>query len=179
MSVLANFDINNNFWEVNPGFKILGEFAKFYRKDTSKGKATSSKVMWAVAWFADVDSENRLKNFTEKDRKILISEEYIKEEKFNWKKYNVLIDYYRETQLSPSKRSLVFLRRKMEEREAFLVKTTYDLDNARDLDGIIANTDKIFSMISKLEQQIEKDESVGGGAVRGGRIESAGERKEI
>jgi len=179
MSVLANFDINNNFWEVNPGFKILGEFAKFYRKDTSKGKATSSKVMWAVAWFADVDSENRLKNFTEKDRKILISEEYIKEEKFNWKKYNVLIDYYRETQLSPSKRSLVFLRRKMEEREAFLVKTTYNLDNARDLDGIIANTDKIFSMISKLEQQIEKDESVGGGAVRGGRTESLGEAKQL
>jgi len=179
MGVLTNFDIDNNFWDINPGFKILGKFATLHKKDRTKGKIRSSTIMWAVAWFADIDSENRLKNFSEVDRKKLIAADLIGDKDFKWKECEPLIEFYRDTQMSLSKKSLIFLRGKMDEREQFLKSVTYNIDNARELDGILANTDKIFSMISRLELQIEKEESLDGGAVRGGRVESAGERKEI
>ena len=179
MSILANFDIDVNFWQINPVFKVTGEFAKFYKKDTSKDKRASSKVMWAISLFADTSKENKLRNYSEKDRKVLISVDWIKDDAFKWGKFTHLVVAYREIELTPSKRSLLFLRQKLEEREMFLSTTTYTIENAKNLDDIIANTDKLFNLVSKLEALIEKEENADAGTVRGGRTESAGERKEI
>jgi len=180
MGVVTNFDIDVSFWDVNPTFKILGEFANFYRSDTSKGKGASSKVMWAIALLEENDQDNKLRTYSEGDRKKIIAEELIRDDKFKWKKYQYLIDYYVESQMSKSKRSLRRLRKKMEEREDFMETTEYTLSNARELDNMFANTEKLFSLIKKLELEIEKEENQsGGGLVRGGRSESAGERKEI
>lgn len=180
MGLISNFDINVNFWDTNPTFKVLGEFAKFYRSDTSKDKRASSKVMWAVCLYVDTSQENHLRKSSNEEKKKMITEEWIRDNDFKWKKYDHLVEEYKKTQLSPSKRSLLFLKEKMEEREAFLKITPYTLENAKDLDSIVANTDKIFTMITKLEDQVEKEENMeGGGALRGGRIESAGERKVL
>lgn len=180
MSILSNFDIETNFWEVNPIFKITGKFAKFYRSDTSRGKAASSKVMWALSLLLDNTKENKLRNFPVKEKQQIIAEEFIRDPKFDWKKHNALIDFYKETQLTSSERSLMFFREKMDEREAFLSSTKYTLDNAKDLDSIVSNTDKLFSMIQKLDLQVEKEKNEeSSGAIRGGRVESAGERKDL
>jgi len=180
MSILSNFNIDTNFWEVNTIFKILGKFAKFYRSDTSRGKAASSKVMWAISLLVDDSKENKLRNFPIKDKQTIIAEEFIRDESFEWKKYVDLIEFYRETQFTKFKRSLLFLKEKMEEREEFLKSVPYTLDNAKDLDNIIANTDKLFGMMQKLEVQVEKEENEeSGGIAKGGRVESAGERKEV
>lgn len=180
MGLIANFDTDANFWEMNPTFKILGKFAKFHTSDTSKGKNASSKVMWAVALYVDTSSENALHRLSSKDKRDIISTDWIKDEKFKWNKYTYLIDEYKRTQLTASKRSLAFFKEKMEERETFLKEVPYTLDNAKELDYIVANTDKLFSMIVKLEAQVDKEESLAdGGDAKGGRKESAGERKEI
>jgi len=180
MSTIANFDINTNFWDANPQFKILGKFAVFYRADTSKGKHVSSKVMWAVALFTDTDKDNKFKNLPKKDKEKIIADEYIRDDKFKWKKYHYLIEYYKETQLTVSKRSLFFFKKKIQEREEFLDKIEYSLENAAELDRIMSNTEKLFGMISGLEAQIEKEDSIeSGGIAKGGRKESASERKEL
>ena len=180
MSVIANFDIDVNFWELNTQFKILGKFATFYRADTSKGKNASSKVMWAIALFTDTDKDNKLRNLPKKDKETIIAAEFIRDVKFKWKKYNDLIEYYKETQLTLSKRSLFFLNDKMQEREDFLKTVAYTIENAGELDKIMANTDKLFSMVARLEDQIEQAESAeDGGIAKGGRTESASERKEL
>lgn len=180
MSVVSNFDLDVSFWEVNPIFKVVGEFASFYRRDTSRGKGTTSKIMWAIALLEDTSDDNKLKTYPEIDRKKIIAEEYIRDEKFDWDKHQKLIDAYVSSQMSKNKRSLRGLRLKMEERESFIMNTPYTIENANDLDRIMANTDKLFSLITKLEQQIEKEENAGsGGLVRGGRVESAGETGAI
>ena len=179
MSIISNYDIGNNFWEINPTYKVLGDFAKFYRADTSKEKWASSKAMWAVALFTDLSSENKFKNLPEDERKILISEEMIRDPKFKWSRYENLIVFYRKIETTTTERSLISLRKKMEERESFLAETSYNLENAKDLDSIIANTDKLFSLISRLESQIEKEKNIGGGITKGGRTESLSENKII
>lgn len=180
MSVLANFDLDVSFWELNPQFKVLGKFATFYRKDTSKAKNASSKVMWAIAFFVDRDRDNKIGRLPTKDKKKIISEELIKDPKFRWNKHIDLIDYYKETQLSRAQRSLSFFEDKMEDREDFLDTQEYTLENAKELDSIIANTEKLFSVISKLITQVEYEETMDSdGIAKGGRKESAGERKEL
>lgn len=179
MSVIGNFDIDANFWELNPIFKVLGKFANFYKNDKSGNRRISSKIMWAVSLFADTDKENRLRNFSEKDRKKLIAEDYLKDEKFDWEKYEQYVDYYRETQLTAAKRSLMKLKTKLEEREEWITSTPYTMENARELDTILANTDKLFSLSARLEAQIEKEENEASGDVRGGRTESLTEQKII
>lgn len=178
-SVTANYNEDANFWETNPQFKILGDFAVFYSKDRTRGKQYSSKIMWALAFFIDTDKDNKFRNFPEAERMTLIEEEFINDKRFTWEEAQYLIDLYEETQLTQQKRSLIFLKRKMEERETFLSKTTYTLDNAKELDLIMANTEKLSNLVSKLEEQIKKEDEAEGGQVRGGRVESASELKQI
>jgi len=178
MSVVASFDMGVNFWQANPQFKVLGKFATFYKNDKSAAKSYSSKVMWAVAFFADTDPDNRLSNFSEKDRKSLIEEDYIQDTEFNWNKYEDLIKFYEETQYTHTERSLVSLKRKLAEREEFINTTKYSIDNAKDLDTIVANTEKLFNLYSKLEQQIKKDKGREGDT-RGGAKESISDKRLI
>lgn len=178
-SVVANYDLNVNFWKSNPQFKSLGAFADLYKNDQSRGKKDSSIVMWAVTLYTDSDKDNKFRNFSDKEKKELIKKEILGKVSFSWNKNQHLIDLYAETQLTQKKRSLIMLRRKMVEREEFLSKSKYTIENAKELDSIIANTDKLFNLLSKLEEQIEKENETEGGQVRGGRTESASERKEI
>jgi len=177
--VIANYSEDVNFWEVNQQFKVLGEFANLYKQDRTKSKLYSSKVMWAVAFFTDIDKENKFKNFPEQERKDLIRNEFVNDKRFLWEEVQYLIDLYSETQLTQQKRSLIMLKKKMEEREKFIAKAKYSLENAKELDTMIANTDKLFSLMSRLEEQIRKDDDAESGQVRGGRLESASELKQI
>ena len=178
MSVISNFDINQNFWKVNPQFKILGDFAKLHKNDKSSGKSYSSKVMWAIAFFADQDPDNRLSNFPEKDRKMLIEEDYIKDKDFDWDKYTDLIEFYKKTEYTRSEQSLDGIKKKLEEREEFIKHTRYTIENAKELDSIIANTEKLFNLVAKLEAQVKKEKSKGGDT-RGGAKESISDKKLI
>ena len=64
---LKNFDLEVNFWKVNPQLKIPEVFSKLYRNDKSKGKHDSSQIMWAIALC--YDPESKFSKQTEKDRK--------------------------------------------------------------------------------------------------------------
>lgn len=178
-SVVANYNEDAIFWDVNPQFKILGKFSELYKKDRTKGKIYSSKVMWAVTFFTELDKDNKFKNFPEEERKDLIETEFVNDNRFTWDAVQYLIDLYLQTQMTQQKRSLIMLKRKMEEREEFLAEAKYSFENAKELDAIIANTDRLFSLMSKLEEQIKKDDESEGGQVRGGRVESASELKQI
>lgn len=178
-TAIANYGEGVNFWKINPQYKLLGLFANLHRRDTSKDKGYSSKIMWAILFFADMTKDNSFRNFPEDERKSLIKDEFMSGTKFNWKDNQNLVDFYIQTQTTQQKRSLMMLKRKMEEREAFLDKSKYTITNAKELDSIIANTEKLFSLLNKLEESIRKEEETDSGQVRGGRTESAGELKQI
>jgi hypothetical protein len=176
MSVLTNFDIDSNFWEVNPQFKIPKKFSEFYKQDTSKHKAHSSKIMWAIALLIDNSSENKFRNLQYSDREKLIAEDYLNDEKFNWDRDDIktLISEYFKLNTSKNERSLFIYEQKLEERDKFIHDTKYDMENASQLDKIISSTKSIFDLIAKLRDEINKEES--SGETKGSLIESASEQ---
>lgn len=179
MSVLESYDPRASFWIVHPQFKSLGIFKNMYESDPSNKRWDSSKKMWAIAFLVDNSKFNKFKNFPEEDRKKLIEEGIMGDKKFKWGSLQKYIELYEDSELSTLRRSLRILNIKVEDRNNFLSTITYTVENAKEIDSIIANTDKIFDLILKLEKQIEKEESEQSGAVRGGRQESLSEQKTI
>jgi hypothetical protein len=176
MGVLNNFDLDTNFWQVNPQFKLPKVFREFYDKDKSKGKAESSKIMWAIALLIDNSSENKFRNLQYSDREVLIAEDYLNNPKFNWKDITIqsIISEYIKLNTSKNERSLFIYEQKLEERDKFIHDTKYDIDNATQLDKIISSTKSIFDLIAKLRDEINKEES--SGETKGSLIESASEQ---
>lgn len=176
MSVVSKWDRDINFWEANTLFKNLGKFKELYNKDKSEGKEESSKIMWAIALFCENSEDNKLIRFPDNERKELIAEDYIGDKDFKWSKYQQYIDFFIRSQYSTAERSLYIIRKKMEERDSFLNTVSYSMDNATEMDRIISNTDKLFSLLKKLEEEVLKEKSKGGNT-KGGAKESASDRK--
>jgi hypothetical protein len=176
MGVLNNFDLDTNFWQVNPQFKLPKIFREFYDKDKSKGKIESSKIMWAVALLIDNSTENKFRNLQYSDRESLIAEDYLNNPKFDWKGATIqsIISEYIKLNTSKNERSLFIYEQKLEERDKFIQDTKYDIDNASQLDKIISSTKSIFDLIAKLRDEINKEES--SGETKGSLIESASEQ---
>lgn len=177
MAVLDNFDLEANFWVVNPQFKIPKVFNSLYVSDKSKGKETSSRIMWAIALYADNSKANKFKNLSDKDRKDLIVADYLEGIKFNWEANIPLIELYQNMNMTKAQRNLFTIESKLEQRDEVLAKETYTIDNALDLDKIIINSKAVNEVYKVLKDTIEKEEAES--STRGGRIESASERGDI
>ena len=179
MSLLESYTPQTNFWTTHQQFKKLGIFKKMYDQDTMNKRWKSSNIMWGIAFLVDTSKFNKFRNFPEEERKKLIAENIIDNPSFSWKRVEKYIKFFEEVELSPLKRSLRILRKKLDERMKFLDETEYSITNAKELDSIITNSDKLFDLLQKLEKAIEKEDSETGGAVRGGRKESLVEQKVI
>ena len=172
MSVLNNFDIEANFWQLNPQFKIA--YKDFYNKDKSKNKVQSSKIMWAIALLVDNSEENNYRNYLTDEKKMLIAEDYLGDAGFKWEDYQEIIDIYINLNMSKTERSLYIYEGKLEERDSFIKTTKYNLENASQLDKIISSTKSIFDLITKLRDEISKEKSIG--ETKGSMEESASEK---
>lgn len=172
MAVLDNFDINANFWKVNPQAKIA--FDNIYKNDKSKDKVESSTVMWAIALYVDNSKSNMYRNLSIEDRKDLITEEYLKNPKFDWKLYKEEIDLYKKLNLTKNQRNLLEIEDKLDQRGKVLNDEEYTIDNALDLDKIIINTKSVFEVHRLLKDAVDKEEA--DSTTRGGRVESASEK---
>lgn len=176
MGVLTNFDIDTNFWQVNPQFKIPKVFKDLYTKDKSKNKDKSSKLMWAVSMLIDNSQDNKFRNLLYSDRKALIAEDYIGDPEFNWDsdEMTILIEEYIKFNTTKIEKSLMIYEQKLEERDKFIKDVQYTLDNAAQLDKIISSTKSIFEFITKLKDEISKEAQ--SGETKGSMIESIGEQ---
>jgi hypothetical protein len=79
--------------------------------------------------------------------------------------------------LTPAKRSLRNWKKKLEERDEMLSSIAYTLENAAELDKILAQTDKLYSQYERVAKAlaIENQEA----KVRGGRQLSLSDKGEI
>lgn len=177
MSLLNSFDIDANIWEAEPQLKIPKAFNELYTKDKSKGKAHSSKIMWAIALLVDNSESNKFRNMPFQEKKDFIAEDYLMDSKFNWENYEELIKEYERFSMSKLERSLFIYELKLEERTAFIETTKYTLEDAATIDKIISSTKALFDLISKLRDDISKQNS--SGETKGDMEESASERGEI
>jgi phospholipase C len=173
--LITNFDYRENFWEVNPSFTSVKLYEDLYNSDTTKNKKYSSQIMWAIAFYVDVNDNNPWRNIDSLEKEDLIKEDILKDKKFNFESIKPHIKIYEDLVLSPAEKKLYNFYLKLEERTNFINNTKYDLDNADQLDKMLANTKKLYDLYFEIRKEFEADDK--GGNVKGDRKESASERK--
>jgi hypothetical protein len=173
-SVLSKFDTNASFWEAVPQFKTIEPFKTLYKEDHNRNKTPSSKIMWAIAQLIELD-DNKLALYPEEERKMVIASDYLEKPNFKWEKYEQYIEKYKELMLTPAERALYVQRKKTEERNNFLTSVEYTMANAKELDSLLANTEKFLEILKKLESSVAAEKS-SSGSKKGGREESLSEK---
>lgn len=180
------WNTDENYWALNPIMKTIKVFREFYEQDKSKGKEKSSKIMWAIALYKDPNEANPWRNTSEADKKLLISEDFLRDKKFEWEDSVIssLISIYEEFCLTIAEKELVRYEKKLSQRGDFINETDYSLDEydedtgkvvkgtADQLDKMMVNTVKIYEQYDVIKAMISKE---AGTYVKGGSKESAGE----
>tara|TARA_E500000305_G_scaffold110565_1_gene118946 strand:+ start:2204 stop:2725 length:522 start_codon:yes stop_codon:yes gene_type:complete len=169
--ILNGFDIEANFWKLNPQLRIPLPFAAIYKQDKSKSKSKSSQVMWAIALLVDPDS--KFSNISYNNRQSMIAKDYLKDEKFNWSGYKEAIVFYERSLISPAKRQLMVWEKKMDEKTLYLDTLTYE-DNADTIEGLLKTNVKLFEDYERLLKLVDKENNEG--STKGGAEESASEK---
>lgn len=165
------FDIEENFWKLYPDFKVALSFKDLYKRDKSRDKVNSSKLMWFVAYTRDLNSKYYRLPQEEKDA--IIGADYMKNENFyseNKEELDILIEDYLRLMYSPERRHLMDWDKKLLQRSQLIASIPYTLDNYEELDKMAANTPKIYKAISDLKAELDKEE--GEGNLKGGAMES-------
>lgn len=165
------FDIEQSFWDMYPDFKIAMSFKNLYKKDKSRGKVNSSKIMWFIAYTRDMNS--KFYNLPQEEKDAIIGEDFLRNKNFyedNKGELDVLIEDYLKLMYTPSRRHLMDWDRKLIERSNLIGNIPYSLDNYEELDKMAANTPKIYKAIADLKAELDKEE--GSGTLKGGAMES-------
>lgn len=84
------YDFDEDFWLQNPELKYMEPFASFYKTDNS------SLIMKAIYLAYDFKSKFNRAGISIEESKKDIAENYIKDSKFEWGKYNDIISSYQE-----------------------------------------------------------------------------------
>jgi len=188
-SITRTFNTDEIFWETNPSFLTISKFEHFYNLDKSKGKKKSSQIMWAIAFLLDPHPDNVWKNLNESDKKMLIVDDYLKDDKFKWDEYQDLINEYYNRVLTLAQKDFYELQEKMTERKEFIKNTPYSLDSMEEIDGkmrivkgtaaqldkMVVDTAKLYEQLELVKQKLEK-EAAQDGETKGGMQESATEK---
>jgi len=148
---LEAFDINNNFWTYNPEFKIPKPLYELYRKDTSRDKFHSSRIMWGILNY--VYPKSMIYNLPNKEE--LIAKDLIKDTKFKWDDYADIIQIVKDMCLTQAQRSLVEWDEYMKKRDKYLRSTDYYFDQYAtndDGDNIITKTGNLVTIKGTAEQ---------------------------
>lgn len=184
MSVIKTFDDKQNFWQVNPQFKLMGPFKNFYDSDKTKNKNNSSQIMWAIAFRLDPSDNNIYRNLSDEDKMKYLSEDFIKSKTFKWEDYEELTDFYRSLILTQAQKSLISWNEILEMRDKEL-KTWYkdalktkDMNLIVELDKIVSLTAKFFQDYKKIKEDfVKEDETISRGS--GNKIKSLTDSGEI
>jgi len=174
-AILETLDTNINFWIANPNFLSVTKFKDYHSKDKSKGKESSSQIMWAIALCLDMKEGNTWINVPEAEKKRMIAEDFIGDKKFNWetKEIKELYTEYYERCLTVAEKMLRNFNLKLVDRQQLIDKTKYDMETADQLDKMILNTGKIYSQYEEIMNMFKQEQA--NGKTRGGIKESAGE----
>jgi hypothetical protein len=174
-NILSSFSLSSNFWETNEHLLLIKEFKEFHKRDKSRSKKDSSKIMWAISLL--VHPKSKFNELSQEEKIKLISEEYLEESKAWIIEYSLLIDVYKHLVLTKLQRIALDWGNKLDERMRLIMSTPYTLDNAKELDEAMARTEKVWSYYQKCLADLETEESKA--HVQGGAIESLSEQNKI
>ena len=146
------FKGTENFWEMNSQYKILYKDTDLYKKDRSKSKTRSSKIMWGI-FFLLHPTKSDLYNVPNKEQ--LIVDNYIKEKDFKWEEAEEEQQIFLSSILTQAERSLVNWDTYMRKRDSYLKSLEYYFDEyATDENGdnITSKTGQFVTVKGTAEQ---------------------------
>jgi hypothetical protein len=156
---MVNFE--NSFWKEYPGIEYHSVFNKMYKKDKSRNKANSSKIMWAI--YLLVNPSSNLYNDPNKEE--TIKNTFLKNKSFKWSDYEQEVYAYKDIALSVAEKALQNWNELMTMRDKSL-KDMYkkaleesDAGSLVNLDKMIANTAKLFQDYSKIKKDYEEEKT--------------------
>lgn len=176
MEEINNWDITTNFWEVNPHFKAIEVFNNFHTQDKSKNKATSSIIMWGIAFYCSFYS--KLKQLGEKERRVLIAKDILKDPKFDWED-ELIKALVKEWDIfkSVSMKQMTEWDRLMNEKTDFMRTLKYDGGTADTIEKLLLSNSKLYKEYEDIMERLSQESN--GGVIKGGSVESLSERGVI
>jgi hypothetical protein len=185
MSLINNFNTDENFWVVNPQFKNIQPFKGMHNSDRSRNKAATSKVMWYVAQITDSSEKNLFRNIVFEERVQLLAQDFMEEVDYYDKNKDFLdslIKVYEKLHTTPALKALEEWNEKILERSQFIKNTPYEMDSyemdertgkpvlvkgtAKDLDAMMKNTKAIYDqyhqILASLDEESEESQVKGG-----------------
>ena len=161
-------DLEQNFWNLNPFFKL--PFKDFYDADKSKNKKESSDLMWVFTLLNHHHSPIYELSYDLKLREI--NTWFLKEPIEDLSEVKEWEDKFKEYVIPAKVRFLNNWRIKLEERDAFIASLPYNADNIDMLEKLLTGTKKIWDQYLAAVKEAEKDF---GSATQGDIQESATE----
>lgn len=173
MRLITDWDIEANFWKINPQFKSIGVFKDLYKKDRSNEKNKSSKTMWAIALY--LDYESIYQSLGEKQRKELIAKDFLDDEKLDWKNYSTLIEAY-ESIIPVAQKQVIQFIKILKQKNEYLNTLNYK-DSGKEIEDLLLSNGKLNDELKRLIEAVKQES--GEGAIEGGSEESLSEKGEI
>jgi hypothetical protein len=165
MSIVKNFEIEENFWKTYPQLKYPEEFKDLRTKDKTRDKAASSKYMWFIALC--YDWESIFIKLEETERWKIVGKDFFNDEKFiNRVDLKSAIEAYNKFQDTPAKRQYRELMKLMDDRSSFINGTRYSKDSYKMIEDMLKNASNIYDELEKIKQKVDQEESAG--KVKGG-----------
>lgn len=192
---VGTFNIEEDFWKLNPQLALVHPFRKLYQDDKSPGKRDSGKTMWGIWLWADPSYENKVYRMPEKEKLEAIRFYYAA---FNPEDPVVqdCLEQYDTYCLTPAARAFKEEEASLVKRAEFIKQSPYTFDDiakdskgaivyvagkpltlkgtAKDLDAMRANTLKIYTQYAQVRKLFEEEQ--GEVRIKGGRKESLRER---
>lgn len=160
--MVKHFDINADFFQVNPHFKVLSTLNEL-----------DSETMWVVYMYTDPAPDNPLGQAPEEVKRIEIEKNYVKGP-VDWDKIKEYSQLYKEAAMTAGERAFATWTRKLNERAAFLDSLEYTEETWESLDAIMKNSKVIFDHYEKVAEQYNEQKAKS--SLRGGGKKSASEK---
>ena len=161
------WDVEQNFWKINPHFKVPKIFNKLYTEDKSKDKKDSSQIMWALALYTDFGSY--FKDLSIEERLKLLSDDY----KIDISKYQ---DYVKGWEIfkTPIQKQMEQWNKFIVEKNIMMAELKMNLDNWEDIEKMLLSNEKLYQAYEKLQARLAEEDS--NDKVKGDQAESISEK---
>jgi hypothetical protein len=169
MKLVDIWDIDQNFWQLNPQLKLA--FKDIYDGDKTKDKKDSSRLMWAIALF--IDPGSKFCELPEYSREDLIKRDYFNT--FSLKEHGPIIEKWKSF-LSPAQRQLILWNKFMDEKNAYMTSLNYK-ENGDEIEKRLLSNTNLFKEFVRISALIAEEET--DGLVKGGAVESLSEKGDI
>lgn len=172
--LVNSFEIEKDFWEVNPHLKLPKLYRSVYDGSAEVmkgcGKIGSSKLMWSVSLIWDYDS--KFNNYPLIDRRRMVAEEYLEDVNFfrlkGSKGYKVLEDVYNDLQMDSERRYLVMWNTKVDKITSLMEKMVVDRKSVDRVIELMGKYDDLMRQKDYIDDRIKRKDSEKGLAIRGG-----------